>query len=190
MNSYVSNPLIFLVNTLFSLYILVVMLRFLLQWLRADFFNPISQFIVRLTQPVLKPMRRVIPGMGGIDVSSLVLVVALQVALLALLMLIAHGMVDPLYVVLRTPIELLDLLFNIYIFGIIIQAVLSWVSPDQYNPLQTLLYSLTEPVVRPFRQVIPLVGGIDLSPLAAIIMLQVVRMLVMAPLNNAVPRVF
>jgi len=182
--------LIFVVNTLFSLYILVVMLRFLLQWVRADFFNPISQFVVRVTQPILRPMRRVIPGLAGVDVSSLLLAIALQMVLLAVLALIVHQQVDPVYVLLRTPLELLDMLFNIYIFGIVIQAVLTWVSQDQYNPLQTVLYSLTEPVVRPFRQIMPLLGGIDLSPLAAIIVLQVLRMLVLTPLNQAVPQIF
>lgn len=186
MNGYVTEPLIFLVNTVFSLYILAVMLRFLLQWVRADFFNPISQFLLRITQPVLRPMRRFIPGVAGVDVSSLVLAIVLQALLIALLSLIAYQTIDPVFIALRTPIELLGLIFNIYIFGIVIMAVLSWVNPDQHNPLQTLLFSLTEPVIRPLRQVIPPVGGVDLSPMAAIVLLYVLKMLVMRPLNHAV----
>jgi YggT family protein len=186
MNGYLTQPLIFLVNTVGSLYLLAVMLRFLLQWARADFFNPISQFLVQITQPLLRPMRRFIPGIAGIDVSSLVLAIALQAVLIALLSLIAYQTIDPTFIVLRTPIELLGLLFNIYIFGIVIMAVLSWVNPHQHNPLQTILLALTEPVIRPLRQVIPPVGGVDLSPMAAIVLLYVLKMLVMRPLNHAV----
>ncbi|HKJ94082.1 MAG TPA: YggT family protein [Gammaproteobacteria bacterium] len=184
MTGYLANPLAFLVNTVVGLYIFAVMLRFLLQWLRADFFNPISQFLVRITQPVLRPMRRVIPGFAGIDVSSLVLLVLLQMGLLVVLSLIAGQAPRPIFIIVRTPVELLSRLFDLYIFAIIIQAVLSWVDSGGYNPVQTLLYSLTEPVVRPFRQIIPPISGIDLSPLAAIIMLQVLRMLVMPLLNH------
>lgn len=185
--TYLANPLLFLIDTLFSLYILAVMLRFLLQWVRADFFNPISQFLVSITQPLLKPLRRVVPGVAGIDLSSVVLMVLLQMALLCLVMLIKYGTVALGPVVLRTPVELINLLFNLYLFAIIIQAVISWVNPDPYNPVHTVLFRVTEPVLRPFRSVIPPLGGIDLSPLAAIIMLQVLKMLVMPPLNTVAP---
>ncbi|MCS4505572.1 hypothetical protein KBTX_03765 [wastewater metagenome] len=191
MGGYVANPLAFLVHTLFSLYILAVMLRFLLQWTRADFFNPISQFLVRVTQPVLRPLRRVIPGMAGLDLSAVVLMVLLQAVSLALVMLIYGVMPRAGYILVRTPAELLSLLFNLYFIAIIAQAILSWViQPGQYHPAQTLLYSLTEPVLRPIRQLVPLIGGIDLSPLVALILLQVLKMLVMQPLNHIAPPLF
>lgn len=188
MGNYLANPLAFLVHTLFNLYILAVMLRFLLQWTRADFFNPISQFLVRITQPVLRPLRRLIPGFAGVDLSAVVLMIVLQAVSLAVVMLI-YGVAPRLgYVLVRTPAELLALLFNLYFIAIIAQAILSWVmSPGQYHPAQTLLYSLTEPVLRPIRQIVPMVGGIDLSPLVALILLQVLKMLVMQPLNNVAP---
>lgn len=184
MTGYLSDPLAFIINTLGSLYILAVMLRFLLQLTRADFYNPISQFLVRVTQPALAPLRRIVPGFGGIDLASVVLMVLLQALLLALLMMI-YGVTPRLsYVLLRTPAELISLLFNLYIIAIIIQVVLSWVSSGDYHPGITLLYSLTEPVMRPLRQFVPPVGGIDLTPLAAILLLQVMKMLVMPPLNQ------
>ncbi|WP_440996445.1 YggT family protein [Arhodomonas sp. SL1] len=188
MGGYLANPLAFLVHTVFSLYILAVMLRFLLQWTRADFFNPISQFLVRITQPALRPLRRLIPGVGGVDLSAVVLMVLLQGLSLALVMLV-YGVTPRLgYILVRTPADLLSLLFNLYFIAIIAQAILSWVmSPGQYHPAQTLLYSLTEPVLRPIRQIVPLVGGIDLSPLVALILLQVLKMLVMQPLNSVAP---
>ena len=189
-SSYVSNPIAFLIDTLFSLYILVVMLRFLLQWVRADFYNPISQFLVRITQPVLKPLRRTIPGFAGIDLSSVVLMVILQMVSLALIMALYGVTPKFLYLVVRTPAELISMLLNLYLVAIIVQALLSWVQPDAYHPAMTLLYSLTEPVLRPFRQVVPVLGGIDLSPLAALITIQVLKMLILPPLNQLAPPYF
>jgi YggT family protein len=183
MEGYLTRPLEFVVETVFFLYILAVMLRFLLQWVRADFFNEFSQFLVRITQPVLRPMRRFIPGIAGIDVSSLVLAVILQALLLTLLSLINGRVPDPVAIAVITPIELVQLVFYIYIGAVLIQAVLSWVNPYQHHPLQTVLYSLTEPIIRPIRQVLPPIGGLDLSPMAAIVILYVLMMLVMPPLR-------
>ncbi|HET8700509.1 MAG TPA: YggT family protein [Nitrococcus sp.] len=183
-SSYLSNPIAFLIDTLFSLYILVVMLRFLLQWVRADFYNPISQFLVRITQPALKPLRRAIPGFAGIDLSSVVLMVVLQMAALALVLAV-YGITPQLsYLIIRTPTELISMLLNLYLVAIIVQALLSWVQPDTYHPATLLLYSLTEPVLKPFRQMIPIIGGIDLSPLAALIAIQVIKMLILPPLDQ------
>jgi len=187
MGSYLGQPLVFLIDTLFGLYIIAVMVRFILQLVRADFYNPISQFLVQITQPALRPLRRIIPGVAGVDVSSVVLMVVLQAAALSLMLLVMHGSVNPLYVLARTPIELISLVFTVYIVAIIVMAVISWINPGHYNPAQTLLYAMTEPLLRPFRQFIPLVGGVDLSPLAAIIVLEVLKMLLMRPLNNIVP---
>lgn len=187
MGSYLGDPLLFLIDTLFGLYIIAIMLRFILQLVRADFYNPISQFLVQITQPALRPLRRVVPGLAGVDVSSVVLMIVVQAVALALLSLVAYGRVDVLYVVARTPVELVGLVFTLYIVAIIIMAIISWINPDRYNPVQTLLYAMTEPLLRPFRQLIPPIGGIDLSPLAAIIAIQVLKMLVMRPLNTMVP---
>ncbi|MDR9432667.1 MAG: YggT family protein [Spiribacter sp.] len=184
---YLASPLAFLVDTLFSLYIMAVMLRFLLQWARADFFNPLSQFLVRITQPVIHPFRRLIPGWGGIDLSALVVMILLQMGALALLMLIAGVTPRIEYLLLRTPAELISLLLNVYLIAIVVRAILSWVSPNDYNPATTVILSLTEPILRPLRAVLPDLGGVDLSPLAAIIAIQIVKMLVMPPLDRIAP---
>lgn len=181
-SSYLSNPLAFLLDTLFTLYILAVMLRFLLQWVRADFYNPISQFLFRITQPALKPFRRVIPGYGGIDLASVVLMVILQIIALALVTGVYGATPSLSYLVFRTPAELLSMLLNLYLVAIIAQALLSWIQPRAYHPGITLLYSLTEPVLRPFRRVVPTIGGIDLSPLAALITIEILKMLILPPL--------
>ncbi|MEX0386803.1 YggT family protein [Spiribacter onubensis] len=184
---YLSSPLAFLVDTLFSLYIMAVMLRFLLQWSRADFYNPLSQFLVRVTQPMLQPLRRIIPGWGGIDFPAIVLMVVLQAIALALLMMIAGVTPRIDYLLLRTPAELISLLLNVYLIAIVVRAILSWINPRDYNPATTLLLGLTEPVIRPFRAIIPPIGGVDLSPLAAIIAIQILKMLIMPPLDRIAP---
>lgn len=184
---YLTNPLAFLVDTLFSLYIMAVMLRFLLQWSRADFYNPLVQFLVRVTQPALQPLRRLIPSWGGVDIAAIVLMVILQMIAISLLMSIAGVTPRIDYLLLRTPAELISLLLNVYLIAIVMRAILSWVSPTDYNPATTVLLSLTEPVIRPFRAILPDMGGIDLSPLAAILALQVVKMLVLPPLDRIAP---
>ncbi len=181
-SGYLANPLVFVIGTLFDLYILAVLLRLILQQVRADFYNPVSQFLVKVTQPVLRPLRRVIPGMGGIDWAAVVLIIALQFIALIVLSLIRFGEMLPLdYLVVRTVYELVELILNVYLFAIIIQAILSWVQPG-YNPATALLESITYPVLRPFRSVIPPIGGLDLSPLVAILAIQVLKMLVLPPI--------
>jgi YggT family protein len=180
--NYFSDPVVFLVKTLFGLYILAVMLRLLLQLSRADFYNPLSQFLVKITQPVLRPLRRVIPGVAGIDMAAVLLLIALQLLELVVVDLIVSGGVRPLAPLLVVLIaQLLDLLLNIYLFAIIIQAILSWVQPG-YNPATAVLYSLTDPVLAPARRVIPTMGGLDLSPLVVILAIQLLKMLLLPPI--------
>ena len=178
-SNYLTNPLEFLITTLFSLYILAVMLRFLLGTVRADFYNPVSQFLVRITNPLLVPLRKIIPSAGKFDTSAILLMLFLQVVSLGLVVLI-RGIDVPVLTLLIIAIgELVMLTINVFMFAIIIQVILSWVNPGNYNPVTGLLYSITSPVMRPIQRVIPPVSGIDLSPLVAIIGLQVLRMLIM-----------
>lgn len=181
--SYVANPLVFLVSTLFGLYILCVMLRFLFQLVRADFYNPISQFLVKVTNPPLIPLRRVIPGVAGIDMSALVLMLALQLISLLLISLITGAQAHPVALIMLSLTELLSLALNVFLFSILIQAILSWIASASYNPVATVLYQLNEPILGRIRRVIPPISGFDLSPLVAIIGLQLVKMLVIPPLN-------
>jgi len=182
MNGYLLNPLEFLLSTLFQLYITLVMVRFLLQWVRADFYNPVSQFVVRVTNPLLRPLRRLIPGWGGVDIAALLLMLLLQLLSLTLILLLrGHGI--PLGILFPWSVaELVALALNVYIFAIIVQAILSWVNPGHYNPVSSILYSLTEPLLRPARRLLPPISGIDLSPLLVLLALQVVKMLVVPPL--------
>lgn len=183
-SSYFTNPLEFLIQTLVGLYILCVMLRFLLQWVHADFYNPISQFLVKVTNPPLRPLRRFIPGWGGIDIASIVLMLLLQMGAL-LLITVLRGVEPGVGALLVLSVaELLSLVFNVFLVTIIVQAILSWVNPGQYNPITSLLYSLNQPLLRPAQRLIPPVGGLDLSPLVVIIGLQLAKMVILPPLYS------
>ena len=182
-SNYLTNPAVFLIQTLFGLYILAVLLRFLLQLVRADFYNPISQFLVMATAPPLKILRRIIPGFGGIDLASLLLIWGLKYVEL-LLIVIVSGMNTNAFAPLLWAIpELAELLLNVYLFSVLIQVILSWINPGAYNPVSALLHSLTEPVMRPARNILPPVSGLDLSPMLVMIGLILLKMLLLPPLR-------
>jgi YggT family protein len=181
--SYLTNPIVFLVQTLLGLYAAVVLVRFLLQWVRADFYNPVSQFVVKATTPLLRPLRRVIPGQGGLDLAALVLawlVKALELFLVALILALP---VNPLGALAWSLPELVSLVIDIFIFAVFFRVILSWLNPDPYNPMAGLLDKLTEPVLGPARRLLPPVGGLDLSPVLVAIGLVLLRMLVIPPLD-------
>ncbi len=181
-NSYFTNPLIFLVQVLFGAYILVVMLRFLMQWVRADFYNPLSQFVVKLTTPALRPLRRIIPGFGGVDFASVVLMWLLKSVELMLVVSLMGGGFALLGPILWSIPQLVDLLINVFLFAILIQVILSWVNPGSYNPVTAMIFSLTEPLLRPARRMIPPISGLDLSPMVVMIGLYLLKMLLLPPL--------
>lgn len=181
-NQYLAASAVFLINTVFGLYLFAVMLRLLLQWARADFYNPISQFLVKVTNPPLRPLRRIIPGWGGIDFASIFLLIVLQMLEIFLANMVL-GRVMPLSGLFITSVaELLNLLLNIFLIAILVQVVISWVSPNTYNPATVLLHRLTEPVLAPARRIIPPISGIDLSPLVVLVVFQLIKFLLIAPL--------
>ena len=183
-NQYFAASAIFLIQTLFGLYILVVMVRLMLQWVRADFYNPVSQFIVKITNPPLKPLRRIIPGWGGIDFASVVLLLALQMMELALVNLAVGRAFGVSGLFIGSVAELLGLGINIFIGAILIQVILSWVAPTSYNPLIGLVHKIAEPLLAPARRIIPPLSGIDFSPLVALVVLQLLKILLIAPIAN------
>lgn len=172
-----NNVAVFLIHTLFTLYIVAVVVRFLLAWVRADFYNPLSQAIVQITNPVLIPLRRAIPSLGQVDTASIVLAVGLKLLELWLLALIGGVGFNLPALLIIAILQLLELVVWIFIVSIIVQAIMSWVSPSSShygNPMASILYSLNEPLLRPVRRVIPQIGMLDLSPLVVLIGLNVV----------------
>ncbi len=183
-SAYFSSPALYLIDALFGLYLIAIMLRFLLQLVRASFHNPVCQFLVKITNPPLVPLRRIIPGLKGVDVASLFLLFAVQLAAILLKLLIGG---QPFSILILIPVAIADLLslaVNIFMVAILIQVVLSWVGQGAHNPLTTMIYSLTEPVLRPVRRLIPPIGGMDLSPLVVLISIPLIKMLVIAPIAN------
>lgn len=167
----------FLVDVLFNLYLMVVLLRLWLQLVRADFYNPFSQFVVKATHPVVAPLRRVLPSMGSLDTATLVL--AFIVATLKFLVIATFFMnvpYNPLDVVIFGIMIVLSEGLDLLFYVLIIRAILSWVSQG-YNPIEMVLHQLTEPVMAPVRRIIPPMGGLDLSILFVLIGLQFITIL-------------
>jgi YggT family protein len=181
--AYFTNPLIFLIKTIFGLYIALVVIRFLLQWARADFYNPVSQFVVKLTSPVLRPLRKMIPGYRGLDTASVVLAWLLKAAELAILTLLLGLDRNPLGALAWALPALVGLIISIFLFAVLIRVILSWVNPDPYNPAVDLLTRLTDPIMRPAQRLIPPISGIDLSPMVVMIGLVLLEMLLLPPLQ-------
>ncbi len=183
---YLAQPAIFLVQVVFGLYAILVLLRFLLQLTRADFYNPVSQFIVKATKPVLNPLRRVIPPVGGMDTASLILA-WLVIAIEQLLILAIKGVgLQPVAALLLAIPELISLTIHVFLFAILIQVIVSWVNPGSYNPVLGLIHSLTEPLLGPVRRRMPDMGGFDLSPMVVMVGLVILEMLLIPPIRGLI----
>ena len=161
---------IFLLDVLTGLILVVILLRFFLQLARANFRNPLAQAIVQLTSPLIVPVRRVVPPLGTLDTATLLVAYAAQVALLAVMQLLL-GIGLPANILVLAVFELARLSLNIFFFAILIGVVLSWVAPGTYNPAAALIDDLTRPILRPVRRWVPPIAGLDLSPLAATLLI-------------------
>ena len=180
-----SNAGVFLISTLFGLYILAIMLRLILQIVRADFYNPVSKFIVKITNPVLKPLRRLVPGLAGIDMASVIVMLVLQMLEFFIITLLRNFPApDILGLTLYALVELVTLGFYVFLISIFILALLSWINPGTYNPINNLLHQITEPVLRPVRRLLPPMSGMDLSPMLAMVGLWLVKLLLLDPLGH------
>ncbi len=181
---YFSNAGVFLINAVFGLYIYAVLLRFLFQLVRADFYNPLCQAIVTVTNPILRPLRRYIPALRGIDSASVVLLLGLQLVNTLLVVLVVGVSPNPVAVLVIAVAELFSKTVWTFMGAIFIQVIMSWVSPGAYNPVAAVLASLTAPLTRPARNLLPPLGGLDLSPMLVIIALQLLLMLAVQPLRD------
>jgi YggT family protein len=168
---------IFIIRALSGLLVTVFLLRVLLPLCRADARNPLSQAVIKLTNPLVLPLRRILPPMKRLDTASLSALLLVQLVSTALIWMLSGLGLAPgplLYAALR---ELLSVLLQLYFFIILINAILSWVAPDTYSPGAALLNSLCAPVLRPFQKLIPPIAGLDLSALFALIAIQALQIL-------------
>ena len=182
---YFGNAGLFLIKTILGLYILIVLLRFLFQLVRADFYNPFTQVLVKLTNPPLLPLRRFIPGLGGIDLASIFLLIALQVLEYVLIGLLPrYGIPAPVGLFVMSITDLLALTVNVFFFSILIQIVISWINPQAHNPVISLLHQLNEPLLGRARRLIPPISGLDLSPIVVFVGLKLTEFLLIHPLKD------
>ena len=184
-SDYFVEAFSFLIRTVFDMYILAVALRFLLQLVRAEFYNPISQFLVKITNPPLRPLQRIIPNYRDTDLSAATLMICLKITEIVLLALIIGGHIPAFSsLIVLSLAQILNLIFYIFIIAIFIQVILSWINPGAYNPATVILYRLTEPLLRPARQLLPPINGLDLSPIIVFVFLQLLIILVVKPLTH------
>ncbi|MCH8866069.1 MAG: YggT family protein [Proteobacteria bacterium] len=164
--------LIFIISTLAQLYLFVMLLRFWLPWLRADFRNPISQGILRLTSPLVIPVRRIVPPIGRLDTATVIVAFILQYLTILAIIAIDGQMASIAWLSIAAAIGLVTLSLKLFTFAIFIYIILSWIAPGTYNPATAFISMLVQPVLRPFRRYVPTFGGLDISALLAIIFLQ------------------
>ncbi|MBS0286570.1 MAG: YggT family protein [Proteobacteria bacterium] len=181
----IQNASAFLVHSLFDIYIFILLLRFVLQYLRVDYYNPFTQFIVKATSPVIVPLRRMIPGFWGIDIATLVVIIALTSLKVSLVMFISlHKFPSPFGMALWSLGEIFNLTINLFFYSILLSVILSWVAPLTQSPIAPIVYKLTEPLMRPVRRIIPSIGGFDITPIPVMIGLQLLKILIADPLTH------
>jgi YggT family protein len=164
-----SGAFIYLISTVTDLYVTAILLRLLLQWVKADFYNPLSQFLVKVTNPVLVPARRIIPSIGPLDTASVVIMLLLEFLQLVVITFISQSNFELTFLMLFAVQKLILALIMIYFVLIIARVIISWIANQSRHPIIPLVHQLTDPVLRPITKVLPAMGGFDLSPLIALI---------------------
>ncbi len=181
MGANTSNAFFYLVSTLFDVYVWIILLRILLQAVRADFYNPISQLVVQVTQPVLRPLQGIVPKWGQVDIAACLFAFAVVLIEVHVVSGILGYHVNTLSGLKFAVLKLVVLTLNFYTFSLFVQAILSWVGPGVNNPAGNILWIINEPLLKPVRRVIPPLAGLDLSPLLVILVLQFVNRLIPLP---------
>ncbi|UFH49667.1 YggT family protein [Pseudomonas sp. KNUC1026] len=177
---------VFVIQVFGGLYLLLVLLRFILQLVRADFYNPLSQVAVRATQPLLRPLRKVIPSIGGLDTASLLLAILVQLLVMALTLLLAYGVTGtPVQMLIWAIIGVTSLFLKVFFFAMILMVIVSWVAPNSHNPAAELANQICEPLLAPIRRIMPTMGGLDLSPLVAFVLIQLLSTYLIGALADA-----
>lgn len=174
------NPtaaIIYLISTLIGLMVVAILMRLLLQWVRADFYNPLCQFLVKVTNPLIVPARRIIPSIGKLDTASVVVILVLELIEIFSIDQLRGADTSTELLLLFVFKKLIFTLLMTYFVLIIARVIVSWIGQQSRHPIIPLIYQLTEPVLKPISKLIPPIGGIDLSPLIALIALRFLLLL-------------
>jgi YggT family protein len=172
------NAFSFLIGTLLDLYVTALLLRLLLQWVRADFYNPVCQFLVQITNPVVVPLRRIIPPIRRLDTATVVLIMVFEAVSVWVAARLSNQPLEAATLLILAVSKILATVLLTYFFLIIAAVILSWVGAGMRHPVVPVVYQLTEPVLKPFRRIIPPIAGIDLSPLFALIGIRFLLLLI------------
>lgn len=172
----------FLIDTLLSLYLVVIIMRIVLRWVGADFYNPFSQVIVKLTDPVLTPLRRLIPAGHRLDTAAAVLLIALTLLKFYLLATTGGHFPNLAGGLVIASAEILEMVTDLFFFTLLARIVMSWIQPHSRHPIVTIIYAITEPLMAPLRRVIPPIGGLDFSPIALFLLLGLFSRIIINPL--------
>jgi len=182
LNSF-SNAGIFLIQSIFDLYIFILLLRVVLQWVNTDSHNPLFILVARLTNPPLRLICRMIPSLHGIDFAAIILLLGLEMLKIAFLVWLQVN-TTPHFIglIVLAFAELLNQLINIFFYAVIALTILSWISPLAHGPLVEILVRVSEPLIKPIRGILPSISGIDFSPLILIVGLKLLTILLVQPL--------
>lgn len=179
------NASAFLIHSIFDLYLFILLLRFILQYLRVDYYNPFTQFVVKATSPIVVPLRRIVPGFYGIDFATIIAIMVLTGVKISLIMFISmHKFPAIAGLLIWSFGEIFALTINLFFYAILMTVILSWVAPMSNSPITPILYRLTEPLMRPVRRLIPPIGGFDITPIPVMITLQLLKILIADPLTQ------
>jgi len=171
------TAILFILNALLTLAVIAFLLRVVMPLVRADFRSPLGQAVLRFTDPLVKPLRRILPPVGKVDVASIIALLAVQLAGSTLIRLVAGGGFLPGAIVVDGLRGLAYTILQFYTIAVLVQALLSWVAPGTYNPATQLLHRICEPLLAPFRRLVPPIGGLDFSALFVLIGLQALQLL-------------
>jgi len=180
MSDTLRTALLFLIDTVFNLYLFILIIRVILAMGRANYFNPITQFIVRFTDPLVKPLRKLIPNVKNVEIATLLVIFAIEIIKFFLIACISYGFPNLLGIPILAIANSLSLLLQIFTYAIILQAILSFLQP--HSPLMSVLSQFNAPILHPFQRLVPPVGGLDLTAIPALISLQLLGILLVSPL--------
>lgn len=183
--SGVINAVVFLIKTVIDCYIMLLFLRLMMGYFHANYYNPLSQLVVKLTGPVVKPFQRFVPSFKGVDLAIAAVIILLEMIKIVLISLLQYQLFpNPGGLIIWSTIQALDQFCSMYLFCIIGRVLLSWFDAPNLAAVKEVLFMITEPLMRFFRRYIPPISGIDLSPVAAILLIQVISIGLLAPLNS------
>lgn len=183
MPTSLDNGTLFLISTLFDLYLMILGVRLILCWTRANYFNPLSQVIAKLTHPIIVPLRRIFPTYANIELATVIVMLLLEGIKFLLLSLLTMGIPHAAGIILLSLADMIKLVVNTFFYAILLQAILSWVQQN-HSPLGELLSQITTPILRPLHRIIPPLGGLDITPIPAMILLQLINIVLVTPLSQ------